>query len=99
MSWENYVREVIWHLQNEQTYLKLSKDPTDLFAEEIKTTLEEMASHCGLDKETMKSLLPEGIKTSCFTSYLKSINQKTQEGQSSHHVGTQPTKEISGIFH
>ena len=38
MSRENYVREVMRQLENEQHYLKLSEDPTGLFAEEIKIT-------------------------------------------------------------
>ena len=39
---EYIIREVMRQLENEQHYFKLSEDPTDLFAEEIKITLEEM---------------------------------------------------------
>ena len=67
-SHENYVREVMRHtgIEKQQHYLKLSEDTTDLFAEEIKITFEEMVSHGGPDKETMKCLLSEEIRTSRF---------------------------------
>ena len=94
MSRENYVREVMRQLDNEQHYLKLSEDPTDRFAEEIKMTLEEMVSNGGLDKETMKCLLPEEIRTSRFY-ILPKIHKPGNPGRPIVSSCGAPTEQIS----
>ena len=66
MSRQQYVTEVMRHLQNQYHYEKLPEDPTEVFFEEIKAFLEDMVSRHSIDKKTMASLLVKNSKPSRF---------------------------------
>ena len=41
---EDYISEVVSHLNNRKHYRKLDKDPTDIFIQDIKTVLSDVVT-------------------------------------------------------
>ena len=66
MSREDYVSEVIRHLDNGDHYHKLDDEPTGCFGNEIQSRLPGMVSHHAIERETMMCLLSKDVKASGF---------------------------------
>ena len=81
MSREDYIAEVMRHLNNHQHYEELSGDPTELFERELKHFLEDMESRLSIDKRTMASLIPQRTKLPVFIFSQKYINRGIREDQ------------------
>ena len=88
------------HLENQQHYRKLLRDPTEPFLEEVKTTLREMVSRYSINQEIMASLLPNNCKASCFY-ILPKIHKPGNPGRPITCISSckAPTEGISHFVH
>ena len=61
-----YINEAKRQLEDNNCYMKLTHDPTDIHAEKVKHTLQTLKNSQNMEKKLIENLIPKETKTPNF---------------------------------
>jgi len=96
MSREAYIADAQRQLSNNRYYRKLDMDPTQHYAEQVKTLVHTIFNHGHIQKDTMKYLTPTHARTARFY-HLPKIHKPGNPGRPIVSSCGAPTERISEL--